>query len=703
MRQLFHPQIFLRLLLIGLLVSFLTLSPRPWLLQASLENAYQAVLNASPAQAAKWLTVVLAFDPWRSDLQLALGRFSARGGDYPTAVAFLEKVDKEQGLSPQDQLILGDVYHALEEDDQAVAAWQAAQEKGADQLSIIQRLLPVHQARLDAAAVTQDFKILADLQLTNPQAQVEAGLRLAASEPLSALPYLERAAALDPKYTLEVQPLRDAILATSRSDDPSLLLVTAGRQLGAQEKWELASQAFQKAVQLRPDFGEAWAYLAESLQQPASQDLRRAREALDQAMRYRPDSVLVNIMASLYWQRQGDDTRAQDYLDKALAIEPENPVLYIQVGDLLARNGDIQEARQAFQKAVDLDPQDVSYRQALVDFLLHHQMDLRESALPVARQAVLFAPKDPAALDLLGQTLFLLGDYHTATRFVERALQIDNTYAPALLHLGVISFFQGDSSKARHRTGDACRSAAAAGVLLPMRAKKKSSQHTERLFQSLQSITGPAAHTEEGDREILRLTSVAGRAVQNVRDTSKILRLKRFRFQLLHQWLVQNLEPCKVADIGGGKGLLSYLLIQSGWEAAVIDPFMQLLPVKYKDVVLGSRVKIPANMKVPYIQAEFQPEMAQTFDLLVGMHAHGCNVKIIDAAAEYGCGFVIFPCCVIDEPFYPPSGVHWLESLADYAVKTGQEVYPFRLNFKSQNIGLFKSGRCKTRNLAPSG
>jgi hypothetical protein len=85
------------------------------------------------------------------------------------------------------------------------------------------------------------------------------------------------------------------------------------------------------------------------------------------------------------------------------------------------------------------------------------------------------------------------------------------------------------------------------------------------------------------------------------------------------------------------------------------------------------------------------------------MHAHGCNVKIIDAAAEYGCGFVIFPCCVIDEPFYPPLGVHWLESLAGYAVKSGQVIYPFRLNFKGQNIGLFKMGRCKARTMEPSG
>ena len=180
-------------------------------------------------------------------------------------------------------------------------------------------------------------------------------------------------------------------------------------------------------------------------------------------------------------------------------------------------------------------------------------------------------------------------------------------------------------------------------------------------------------------------------------DTSKFPRMKKFRFQLLHQWLANSLAPCKAADIGGGKGLLSYLLQQSGWEMTVIDPVIQDLPDKYKDIVTESRVKIHADQKVTYIPKEFESEMAQGFDLLIGMHAHGCNVKIIDAAAEYGCGLVIFPCCVIDEPFYPPLGVHWLESLADYAVKKGLAVHTMRINFKGQNIGLYSWGKCHLR------
>jgi hypothetical protein len=168
--------------------------------------------------------------------------------------------------------------------------------------------------------------------------------------------------------------------------------------------------------------------------------------------------------------------------------------------------------------------------------------------------------------------------------------------------------------------------------------------------------------------------------------------MKKFRFQLFHRWLVERFEPCRIADIAGGKGLLAYLLQKNDWEAVVIDPVSQSLPDKYKDIGTGKRVRIAPTERVRRIDRAFEENMAQHYDMLVGMHAHGCNVQVIDAAAEFGCGFVLFPCCVIDEPFYPPLGVHWLESLADYAVRKGHAVYPFRLNFKGQNIGLCAVG-----------
>ena len=177
-------------------------------------------------------------------------------------------------------------------------------------------------------------------------------------------------------------------------------------------------------------------------------------------------------------------------------------------------------------------------------------------------------------------------------------------------------------------------------------------------------------------------------------DTGSELRLmKKFRFQLLHRWLVENVPPGKVGDVGGGKGLLTYLLRQDGWDARVIDPQAQPLPGKYKNIETGQQIRIPPDARVPRIDAPFSPEMGASFDLLIGMHAHGCNIQIIDTMTQLGRRFVLLPCCIIDEPLLPPPGMHWLECVLRYALDQGACVIPFQLNFRGQNIGFY--GTCE--------
>jgi hypothetical protein len=218
--------------------------------------------------------------------------------------------------------------------------------------------------------------------------------------------------------------------------------------------------------------------------------------------------------------------------------------------------------------------------------------------------------------------------------------------------------------------------------------KRKVRRHEQELFEALREM---AARSSTASKDLAALLG-SGSGWSRVG-----VKMKKFRFQLLHGWLVRNLEPCRVADVGGGKGLLTYLLVQSGWQSTVVDPVSQSLPRKYRDIANGKRVRIAPTEGVTRVKATFELEMARDYDLLVGMHAHGCNAKIMDAAAEFGCGFVLFPCCVIDEPFYPRLGVHWLESVLDYAIWRGRTVYPFRLKFRGQNIGFYGTGKSGIR------
>lgn len=220
-------------------------------------------------------------------------------------------------------------------------------------------------------------------------------------------------------------------------------------------------------------------------------------------------------------------------------------------------------------------------------------------------------------------------------------------------------------------------------------SKRKDRTNARRLFESVVEISETSHAHGDGsipDDILAQSEDLFGVLAGPPRELTK---MKKFRFQLLHRWMVEQLAPCRVADIGGGKGLLTYLLNQSGWQATVIDPVHQALPAKYKNLESDRQIHIAADEVVPRRDQPFAPDAAQDFDLLIALHAHGCNIALIDAAARWGCGFVMLPCCVLDEPLHPPPGTHWLQCVADYAKNKGFAINAFRLNFKGQNIGLY--------------
>lgn len=165
----------------------------------------------------------------------------------------------------------------------------------------------------------------------------------------------------------------------------------------------------------------------------------------------------------------------------------------------------------------------------------------------------------------------------------------------------------------------------------------------------------------------------------------------KFRFQLLQMWLTERYKPTMVLDVGGGKGLLAYLLNKNGWKATVVDPAISDYLTKYKDIETRKRILLTDDEieSFPRIVGTFKGEMARDYDLLIGLHAHGSNLQIINAAKKYNKDFLLLPCCVIDEPLVKKPNVNWLESLIEYAKDKGFEVKKDILNFKGQNTLIY--------------
>ena len=177
-------------------------------------------------------------------------------------------------------------------------------------------------------------------------------------------------------------------------------------------------------------------------------------------------------------------------------------------------------------------------------------------------------------------------------------------------------------------------------------------------------------------------------ARSNKRPSGRELpKMKKFRFQLMADFIVEHFKPCSVADIAGGKGLLAYLLQQRGFNCMVVDPVQQALPERYRDLSNGKRIVIPQGIAVPRINRAFEQPMAKDFELLVGLHAHGVNIMMLDAVLRYACTAIVLPCCVIDEPNAPSPGQDWFSWLVDCARRRGLITEFFSLNFKGQNVG----------------
>ena len=278
--------------------------------------------------------------------------------------------------------------------------------------------------------------------------------------PRDALPVFPAARIANPgdtgRNTIPSYALRNPI---PRDASPRDLLLS-GRELARRGEWAQAEAAFEQAVAADPSYAEAWAYLGEARQhtqnrpdcQPDSGGAEcadPALTALETALQLDPASLAAHLFLSLYWQRQNDLERALEAARAAAALSPETPAVLIRLGDLTALNGDLAAGQEYYLQAIAAAPDDPQPLREYIAFNIRYGFDLREAALPLARQLVIRNPSDPASLDVMGEVLLRLGDLSNAERFFRRALGEDPDYPQAHLHLGDLYRLRGEIIRAR--------------------------------------------------------------------------------------------------------------------------------------------------------------------------------------------------------------------------------------------------------------
>jgi DNA-binding winged helix-turn-helix (wHTH) protein/Tfp pilus assembly protein PilF len=176
---------------------------------------------------------------------------------------------------------------------------------------------------------------------------------------------------------------------------------------------------FEKALAIEPDFGLAYAGLADALVQEAH-----------------------------YWKgdRKAD---ALKFAGQAVALEPQRVESHRALGKALAINGEDVAALHAYHKALELDPAD--WVSALQSANLRFQRLEFEQAEALYLQTLEHAPNLDVAMSNLGYLYLKSGNVEAARRWFDRALERFPLQQQAGGRLAMLELFTGETGKALAR------------------------------------------------------------------------------------------------------------------------------------------------------------------------------------------------------------------------------------------------------------
>lgn len=434
--------------LILLAVIGLILAPSIFVGRADLHEAERAWKNKNYASAAAYYEHAALLLPWRSDLWEKAGRSAFLNFEYEKAVLFLQRADRlsEVGWATLAVIYRSNGQYGLAEQ----TIQQGIAEVGASRIlyaTLWETSLMESDLAGEREALEKFLPYVGELSDADPRkslANYRMGLFLFASDTQRALDSLREASENDAGYEPAVKTLRTSASLAALETDKARRLVILGRGLGLVNEWELAEEAFRRAVAADGENAEAWAWLGEAEQQLG----REGRAELDKALLLGPANPIIHSLYALYWSRQGQLQRALEAYQLAAELDPENPLWQVSMAETYAGLGNLPPALEAYQRAIELAPNEANYWRLLAVFCAQYDVQTEEIGLPAARRAASLAPDDPQALDTLGWTLLLLEQPREARYHLARALNLEPGFALAHLHYGIAALQENERTAA---------------------------------------------------------------------------------------------------------------------------------------------------------------------------------------------------------------------------------------------------------------
>ncbi|HWA28579.1 MAG TPA: TIR domain-containing protein [Lacunisphaera sp.] len=169
----------------------------------------------------------------------------------------------------------------------------------------------------------------------------------------------------------------------------------------------------QNAVELDPNFAQAWGELAASCAywtflsyDDMDAHLARAKAAIDNAVRLAPDDPEVyGSLGTYYYYGFRDYARAVEQYEKRARLQPNSPVVFNSLGLIQRRQGQWTQSLANTRRACELDPANISYQRNLLATLRAARR--WDEALAAQRRIVTLLPNDLQEAYLLAYGHFL--------------------------------------------------------------------------------------------------------------------------------------------------------------------------------------------------------------------------------------------------------------------------------------------------------
>jgi len=234
--------------------------------------------------------------------------------------------------------------------------------------------------------------------------------------------------------------LLEMLGATLKSED----YFSRATDLYFKGKYELAIKAIEKAIELKPDYADAWYNKGVALK-----DLGRYDEALkanEKAIELKPDSAGAWYNKGAILSNLGRYDEALKANEKAIELKPENADAWYNKGVVLSNLGRYDEALKASERAIELEPDYVNAwnnKGAVLSNLGRY-----DEALKAIEKVIELEPENADVWNNKGVVLNDLGRYDEALKANEKAFELKPENADAWYNRACIFSNKDDKENA---------------------------------------------------------------------------------------------------------------------------------------------------------------------------------------------------------------------------------------------------------------